>query len=330
MKQQNHKNRLTTSENRTDQTPAPAHDRPADTNRAAWMAGGWGVMHHYRSDASGSLESFNEQTERFDVDALAGQLDELGARWLLFCLCHNATSLYWCSPNETLDRYAGEPVCTRRDLIADLAAACNPRGIRVMAYVWPWVAEQANRKAQDALAPDYPTRWCEVLEEYSRRWADSVSGWWVDGAGVDPEPNLARLAAGLRAGNPSAAVAFNGGWGKLGKYVPDDDYCAGEHLQLKECPGRYDDGALRHILIPIGGYWGGSRDSVGGVCPDPITRFTDDELKAFVVDWVVRNQAAVTLDVPFESYKGTIGGLGGVVPEMYYRQLDAVAAAVRR
>lgn len=330
MKEQNHKNRLTRSENRTDETRSDARTADDAANRAAWMSGDWGIMHHYRNDASGSLESFNEQTERFDVDALAGQLDELGVGWLLFCVCHNATSQYWCAPNATLDKYVGEPVCTRRDLIADLAAACNPRGIRMMAYVWPWVAEQANRKVQDALAVDYPARWCEVLEEYSLRWADSVSGWWFDGATHDSKPNLAKLAAATRAGNPNSAVAFNGGWGKLDKYVPDDDYCAGEHLQLTECPGQYDDGALRHILIPIGGYWGGSRDSAGGVCPNPITRFTDQELGDFMTDWVVRNQAAVTLDVPFESYKGTIGGLGGVLPEMYYRQLKAVAAAVRR
>jgi hypothetical protein len=52
--------------------PAGGHAAEGAAGRAAWMAGGWGIMHHYRDDGTGGLESFNEQTDRFDVDALAG------------------------------------------------------------------------------------------------------------------------------------------------------------------------------------------------------------------------------------------------------------------
>ena len=300
------------------------------TGRAAWMAGGWGLMHHYNKSGTDDLDTFNEQTARFDVDALARQMHELGCRWLTICLCHNATSRYWCVPNSTLERYVPVPVCSHRDLIADLAASLAPFEIRTMVYVWPWHESQKCKQTQEALAVDYPSRWCEVLEEYSLRWGKQVSGWWVDGPGEEPEANLARLAAALRAGNPDAALAFNGGWGKLDKHSASDDYCAGEHLNLPPCPGHEDIGALRHLLNPIGGYWGGSRDMVEGVDPHPEPKFSDDRLAEAIIDWTVRNHAAITLDVPLQHHQGTIGSLGGILPETYERQLKAVAEQLTR
>ncbi len=299
-------------------------------SRAAWMEGGWGLMHHYNKSGAEGLEVFDEQTDRFDVDALARQLGELGADWFILCVCHNASSRYWCAPNATLERYVPVPVCSRRDLIADLATALRPVGVRTLVYVWPWYEEQKNEKTQAALAPDYPARWCEVLAEYSMRWGDLVSGWWVDGAGVDPEPNLARLAAALRSGNPDAALAFNGGWGKLDRHSAHDDYCAGEHLNLPTCPGHSDRGALRHLLNPVGGYWGGSRDMVAGVDAHPELKFSDEQLTQAMIDWTVRNRAAVTLDLPLQCERGTIGSLGGILPELYHRQLQAVSEHLRR
>ena len=297
--------------------------------RAAWMAGGWGLMHHYNKSGVEDLAAFDEQTDRFDVEALADQLGELGCRWFIVCVCHNATSRYWCAPNATLHRTVPARVCSRRDLVGDLAAALGPLGIRTMVYVWPWHEAQKNEQTQAALAVDYPARWCEVLAEYSTRWGRQVSGWWIDGAGLDPEPNLARLAAAARAGNPDAALAFNGGWGKLERHSVHDDYCAGEHLNLPRCPGHDDRGALRHLLNPIGGYWGGNRDMAEGVDTHPVLKFSDEQLTEAMIDWTMRNRAAITLDVPLRHHTGTIGSLGGILPDLYLRQLQAVAERLR-
>lgn len=198
-----------------------------------------------------------------------------------------------------------------------------------MVYVWPWYVSQKCETTQQALAVDYPARWCEVLEEYSLRWGSQVAGWWVDGAGTDSEANHARLAAAVRAGNPSSAVCFNGGSGKLDRHSASDDYCSGEHLNLPPCPGTFSDGALRHLLNPIGGYWGGSRDMVAGVDRHPELKFSDEQLVAAVLDWTVCRRAAVTLDVPLQSHEGTIGSLGGSLPELYHRQLRVLAARLK-
>lgn len=287
-------------------------------------------MHHYNLGGTKSLDAFNQQTEDFDVPTLAAQLKEIGARWFLLCLCHNASSHFWCAPSPVLSRYVPTPVCSRRDLIADLAAELGRLGIRTMVYVWPWYEAQANEQVQEALSPDYPARWCEVFEDYSRRWGTRVSGWWVDGAGVDPEGNLTQLAAALRVGNPGAAITFNGGWGKLNRYSINADYCAGEHLNLPACPGHEDDGALCHLLNPIGGYWGGNRDMVGGVDSHPVLKFSDEQLLEALTDWTLRHRAAVTLDVPLQHNSGTIGSRGGILPELYFRQLKTVAEQLSR
>ncbi len=129
--------------------------------------------------------------------------------------------------------------------------------------------------------------------------------------------------------NTGRAAWMAGGWGKLDKHSESDDYCGGEHLNLPPCPGHEDRGALRHLLNPIGGYWGGSRDMVEGIDSHPELKFTDEELTRAVMDWSVNNNAAITLDVPLQSHKGTIGSLGGVLPDMYLKQLKAVAEKVK-
>jgi hypothetical protein len=291
------------------------------------MEGGWGVMHHYRDDGTNSLRTFNEQTDSFDVESLAGQLKQLGARWLTICLCHNASSRFWCSPNETLDNHAGRSVCSRRDLVAGLAEALSPSGIRVIAYLFPSNECIHDKQTEAALAVDFPKRWCEVIREYSLRWGTRVAGWWFDGQHRFDDAQTGLIAEAARAGNPLSVLAFSGGYGHLDKYSAHDDYCGGEELTLQKCPGQYDKGALRHLLTPIGAYWGGTRESMGRES-DSTLRKTDDELRKCLLDWVVDNRAAVTLDLPLRSANGIVGSLGGVVPGPYYRQLSAVAEAL--
>ena len=71
------------------------------------------------------------------------------------------------------------------------------------------------------LAPrlvEFQRRWESIIREWSLRWGQDVSGWWIDGCyfpdqmyRFDDEPNFASFAAALKAGNPQAIVAFNPG-----------------------------------------------------------------------------------------------------------------------
>lgn len=59
------------------------HTTSQTAGRAAWMQGGWGLMHHYNKSGTEQLHAFNEQTDRFDVDVLARQLQGIGCRWFI-------------------------------------------------------------------------------------------------------------------------------------------------------------------------------------------------------------------------------------------------------
>ena len=75
---------------------------------------------------------WNQRIDAFDTDGLAKQLHEVGAGYFFITLGQN--SGFYLSPNTTYDRLVGHSPgrCSRRDLVADIAAALKPCGIRMM------------------------------------------------------------------------------------------------------------------------------------------------------------------------------------------------------
>jgi len=72
----------------------------------------------------------------FDVEAVAKQLDGMGAKYLVFPLGQN--SGWFNAPNATYDRITGyQPGerCATRDLPLDLYRALHAKGIRLMLYL---------------------------------------------------------------------------------------------------------------------------------------------------------------------------------------------------
>jgi len=66
---------------------------------------------------------------------------------------------------------------------------------------------------------------------------------------------------------------------------------------------------------------------VACVDSDPALKFSDEQLADAITDGTVRNGAAITLDVPLQSDQGTIGSLGGILPDLYFEQLNRVTSA---
>ena len=213
-------------------------------NRAdtAWFRrAGWGVFTHYLTKPTTSADEWNRQVDACDVAALAEQIASVGARYLFFTIGQG--SGHYCAPNATYDRYAGisPSKCSRRDLISDLYAAMQPRGVELLAYVpadGPWADPEA-RKGLGITAhwsddpsfdwgpgaqwakfrlPEFQRRWEDVCRDWSLRFGRKVRGWWVDGAYACEQryppheaPNFHTYATALKAGNPDAIVAFNPG-----------------------------------------------------------------------------------------------------------------------
>ncbi len=320
-----------------------------------WMRDAkWGVMTHYLGAAPSSkggkeltAEAWNARIDAFDVPGLVEQLVESGAKYYLFTLGQN--SGHYCAPNATYDRLVGiEPSkCSRRDLVADLAKALRPHGIRLMIYLpsgapaadpvaverlgWRWGFEggwPSWGKPTHERLPEFQKKWEAIVRDWSLRWGKDVAGWWIDGCYFADDmyrakdtPNFASLAAALKAGNPNAIVAFNPGV-KLPVvcHSKHEDYTAGE-VGLKQmpeairtCPGRWierDGSRVQYQLLTfLGESW----------CRGEKPQLPDKE----IIDYVRRlseKGGAVTFDVPI--------GTNGLIPKPFVDQLKAVGRAAR-
>ena len=255
----------------------------------------WGVFLHYLDARAGDTnaspttsEEWNARVDSFDVERLANQLAEVGAGYLGITLGQN--SGHFCSPNATYDSIVGiaPSKCSRRDLIADLHAALEPKGIRLLTYL-PAGAPDTDKVAMEKLEWEpgdgkrleaFQRKWESVIREWSTRWGDRVSGWWIDGVFFadamyrhDDEPNFASLSAALKAGNPNSIIAFNPSIRTPVVCISEyEDYSSGEidfafPVAVKYpgaepinagrwVKGPNDSQAQLHILSFLGDWWG--------------------------------------------------------------------------
>jgi hypothetical protein len=305
-------------------------------NRASWMReAGWGVMTHYLADWQArthnlqmTVEEWNRLIDGFDAEGIARQLESVGARYYQISIGQN--SGYYLSPNATYDKLTGisPSKCSRRDLVADLAAALARRNIRLLVYL-PSGAPAQDKLADAALEwqngphpnKEFQRKWEAVIRECSERWGRKVSGWWFDGCyfpnsmyrSPDP-PNFASFAAAARAGNPAAAVAFNPGVVyRMLTITPSEDFTAGEidkpeNVTIRRAADGRIDGTQLHMLSYLGRTWG-----IGDA-----PRFTDEQALGYT-KMILEAGGAVTWDVPVQ--------LNGTVAEPFMKQLRALGKA---
>jgi len=286
-------------------------------NRAYWMRDAkWGVMLHYSTamlasenllDADSiNLNKWNELIDNFNCDALAKQLSDVGAGYLIINIRHSSDG-YFLAPNSMYDHYMGQSPTrsSNRDLVVDLYHALDKYDIKLITYISSkFIKGEDETKAfafdrDDLRKAEAYLRWQNVIREYSMRWGDKVSGWWIDGCYLPnthfrhPDiPNFASMAAAMRAGNPNSIVAFNPGrFPRIMSITPHEDYTAGEINEPERISYRHTynetiDGNQIHILSYLGRKWG-----VG----DP--RFTDEKAISYSQD-INAEGGAVTWDVP--------------------------------
>jgi hypothetical protein len=325
-----------------------------------FLSAKWGVFVHYLADIASNVnpidlapDEWSRRIDAFDVDGLADQLAHIGAGYFFLTLGQN--SGFYLSPNATYDSIVGHTPshCSRRDLVADLAAAVRGRGLRMMVY-FTAAAPCLDRRAIEALKctppwdphllgfhPDlydfqdgvddrlteFQLMWEAVIREWSLRWGDTVSGWWIDGCYVadkmyrEPDaPNFASFAAAMKAGNPDSIVAFNPGVKvPVICHTEHEDYTAGEIADAfpvsvgwgeERTPlGRWVDGAQYHILTFLGHMWGRG-----------LPRFSDEMVIGYTRD-LNRDEGVISWDVPTSRE--------GLIPEPHVRQLRALGKATR-
>ncbi len=321
-------------------SPAPAPWRRANTD---WfMQARWGVLTHYLADSASNLkpidltpDDWNRRIDAFDVDGLARQLAEHRVPYFFITIGQN--SGFYLSPNRTYDEITGirPSKLSRRDLIADLAKAFAPHGIRLMVYL-PGMAPASDAVAKaklegvdDARHTTLQRNWEAVVREWSLRWGRNVHGWWIDGPYDAPayqhpdEPNYRSFATALKAGNPDSLVAFNNGLRTpLYSMTEYEDYTPGEiERDMTVAPGNTPDfsrlapyertlnGAQLHVLTIMGEWWG----------KGPV-RFPD-ELTIGYTKFINSRGGVVTWDLPLT--------LEGHIAEEFRPQLAALSKAMQ-
>ena len=228
----------------------------------------YGVFVHFLPN---DAEQF-AQVDAFDVEALARQLESVGAGYLILTLGQN--SGFFNAPNPTYDGITGYGPGERtsaRDLPLELHRALASRGIRLMLYL-PSQAPNRDRRAQKAFGLaegpkdqpidlDFARQWAKVIQDWSVHYGDQVAGWWFDGGyeWVGFNEEIAGIfAEAARQGNPQAIVTFNPGIG-LRRWTRAESYTAGELKDPFEVvpASRWLEGSQWHGLTYLGSQWGG-------------------------------------------------------------------------
>lgn len=280
--------------------PTTLQSQVADRKTDWLYRGKIGLSTHYLAH---NLESLEPLAKQFQVEKIADQAAKAGAAWFLFTIHHEPWLMM--APNAAYDRIVGDTNHTsRRDVPLLLYEELRTKSIRMVLYVNIRLdsasASAASDRVRTAMGGWPPNdklidNMAEVYKVFSLRYGNKVSGWWVDSAGLREyrqsphgERWLKQIADALRAGNPSAIVAFNSGV-RMERYS-QSDYTAGEMNDLAYLPnGRWLDGAQWHAFTFLGGWWGS-----GG------TRFSDRTLIEYSTK-VISHGGVLTFDV------GTLG-----------------------
>ncbi|MCK0156316.1 hypothetical protein MWU65_03940 [Cellulophaga sp. F20128] len=227
----------------------------------------WGISHHYLAGGEldkayydiRSFEQWDYYTANFDVNAYADLVKKLGVGYVIFTITQNRGYLATTSkiydlnsppcPPKTPDCKNQEGTLRadytpNRDLLGDLAMALSTKGVRVIAYLPSHMGDRWT--GRQISPPAYPDWWInDFIGELSKKWGDTVAGWWFDGywniskvEQANDYPIATKIWNAVRSGNPNAIMALNTGLGSEVFTSPDkySQYSAGEANELPPLP----------------------------------------------------------------------------------------------
>jgi len=256
-----------------------------------------------------SGEGYQDIIDTFDVEQFAADCAEAGAAYLVWTLGQN--SGYFCAPSASYDTFAGRSAgdtCSTRDLPGDLIGALGKYNIKLMLYA-PGDPPAFDKEAAKGLgATEFVhnfngenwgfndtmvERWGSVIAEWSERYGDRISGWWLDGCYRESgftDDHAAVLARSVKHGNSGSIVAFNTGI-NFDKVSDSEDYLAGETVDLLTgvCEARFKEGAQWHELSFLGEQWGSAPP-----------RYTAAQISQHLMQNILPNGGVLTLDIPID------------------------------
>lgn len=213
--------------------PPPSLPPPSPLPETDWLSkAGHGVFTHFLNglqnefgrNSQGLNSSWDDCVVQFDVEAFAADAAATGAKYAFITLMQ--VEKFMIAPNARFDALTGyKPgeACATRDLVLDLHAALDKRGLKLGLY-WTGDGPRGDPKAAAGMGTDntppgrnieFVKRWSSVLQEYSERYGNKVFGWWLDGCYFSAgafgynDTTLKYYHDAIRAGNPQAVLGFN-------------------------------------------------------------------------------------------------------------------------
>jgi hypothetical protein len=226
---------------------------------ARWMAKeSFGVGFHWTKRTmprSGPAKPYDQAVADFDVARFVEQAASTGASFVYLTTSHS--DQYLPAPIKALDAVLPGRT-SRRDLIADLIAALDKRGMKLFLYYHLGPIEDPAWSEATHMWDSDPARffanWQAIVGEMGARYGKGLAGWWFDDGVYNyhyRSPDWAALAKAAKAGNPDRPVCFNS-W-KAASATEFQDYFCGEEV----APGGLNDflnhdGSLNGT-VPSGG-----------------------------------------------------------------------------
>ncbi|MFA7636736.1 MAG: alpha-L-fucosidase [Monoglobales bacterium] len=264
--------------------------------KADWMAGNYGIMVHFvpnlKPRYSGGGLDFNQMADGFDVKNFVSEVKAMGGKWILFPFGQNIIG-YW-SYNAVIEKYL-PGVCSKRDLVLEIAIEAKRQGLRFIAYLhtsYDECTEEFRNAFGWNLSSDkkvFMERWTAAMRYYSEKFGDLLDGWWFDACYRSKEKSFLKTHdwdnsrfdedkwfEAARAGNQNRITAMCDGANQMTYVFEQEEYLAGESSRTLEFyPWDYDSTEKQwHALICTDCFWGHC-EREGEIDPP---KFTDDEM----------------------------------------------------
>ena len=183
----------------------------------------YGVMFQYGAwgypQYGSTRKSLDQGAEDFNVTNFINMVKGTGASYVVWSI---TWWQYWMqAPITSVDTIMGNGSKTAtRDLIGEIAQACEDNGIDFMLYYHNGLQQEADWKAKQNWPSTFATRgvgdkttffnnWCNVITEIGNRYGTKLDGWFFDDGPVYYPAPFERLGAAARAGNANRLISYN-------------------------------------------------------------------------------------------------------------------------
>ena len=274
------------------------------------MEAGYGLMFHWTSQSvqpDGSIKSFEEAVNEFDVERFAGMVEETGAGYVFLTIGHAES--YCPAPIRSWEK-VHPGMTTKRDLIMEIADVLAEKNIRFLCYIngpLGFKLKVRNNRPTEKEKQVFVVNYNSILSEMGERYQDKLAGYWFDSWNPIfeefPEAPFEEFHAASKIGFKDRIICLNS-W-IYPPVTPWQEYWAGEVLSPIGLPvnGYLENGPVTDLpyqaLLIMDAPWVQQKAEMR----DP--RITSEKLAGYIKD-CMRNKGAVTINLGIYQ-DGTVG-----------------------